>query len=100
MRVIFALFVLLAVCVSAGLAQDAKSMSGEYACTYGCRPTDAPPTLRIDGEAAICTNELGGIFYGRLLDSRTISCFNKNGALAADGRTIHWDGGVVWTRVR
>lgn len=100
MRLVYAPFVLLAAAASAGLAQDASSISGEYVCTYGCRQTDAPPTLRIDREAAICTNELGGIFYGRVLDSRTISCFNKKGVLAADGRTIYWDGGVVWMRLR
>jgi hypothetical protein len=85
--------------VSLAMAQSA-TMSGEYECTYGCRVTDAAPTLAIDGEVAICTNELGGLFRGKLQRDGSIACFNKIGKPQSDGRTIVWDGGIVWRKMK
>jgi hypothetical protein len=81
------------------LAQSAEAISGDYVCTYGCRLTDAPPTIAIDGDTATCTNEYGGLFRGRLLTDRSLSCFNKVGKLLEDGKTIQWEDGVIWRRL-
>jgi hypothetical protein len=86
--------------VALALAQGASSLSGEYECAYGCRLTDAAPTLAIDGDVAICTNELGGLFRGRLRPDGSIACFNKIGRPQGDGKTIVWDGGVVWRKMK
>jgi hypothetical protein len=85
--------------VSPAIAEDAGSIAGVYVCQYGCRVTDAYPSVEINGNDAACMNELGGIYHGRLLTSRSISCFKTVGALSADGKTIVWDNGVVWKRV-
>jgi hypothetical protein len=85
--------------VSSAIAGGAESISGDYVCAYGCRVTDAAPSVEIDGDNAACTNELGGIFHGKVLSDHSISCFNKTGVLSADGKTILWDGGVVWRRL-
>jgi hypothetical protein len=82
------------------IAQGGASFSGDYVCAYGCRLTDASPSVEIDGDAAICMNELGGVYRGRLLTENSIACFNKVGTLSSDGTTIHWDDGVVWKRRR
>jgi hypothetical protein len=34
-----------------------------------------------------------------VLTDHSISCFNKTGVLSVDGKTIHWDGGIVWKRL-
>jgi hypothetical protein len=78
---------------------EGGSISGLYLCVYGCRVTDAAPSLQIEGTAAACTNELGGIYHGRLLSKDSIACFNKTGAVSADGKTIRWDDGVIWKRM-
>ena len=91
----FALFA-----AAARASAQGATASSQYECTYGCRLTDAAPTLTIEGDAAICTNELGGVFYGRLVNAKTIFCFNKLGVISPDGKTIRWDGGVVWTKIR
>ena len=83
-------------CANAGGAQ---SISGDYVCAYGCRATDAAPSVQIDGDNAACMNELGGIFHGKVLTDHSISCFNKTGVLSVDGKTILWDGGIVWKRL-
>ena len=80
------------------LAQSSASLSGDYVCTYGCRLTDANPNVAIDGAVAVCMNEFGGIYRGRVLSETSISCFNKTGVLAADGVTLQWSDGVVWKR--
>jgi hypothetical protein len=85
--------------VSLAIAQNNGSIAGVYVCQYGCRVTDAYPSVEINGNDATCISELGGIYHGRRLTSRSISCFNKIGALSADGKTILWDNGVVWKRV-
>jgi hypothetical protein len=77
----------------------AGAIAGVYHCDYGCRLTDVDPTIEIDGESADCMNELGGLFRGRMLSDRTIACFNKRGALSADGTILRWDDGVVWRRL-
>jgi hypothetical protein len=94
----FAFLVLFAADLSSALAQNAPPMSGDYACSYGCRLTDANPSVAIDGEKADCMNELGGIFHGRALSATSISCFNKTGVLASDGITLNWSDGVIWKR--
>ncbi len=79
-------------------AQSPASLSGDYVCTYGCRLTDANPSVAIDGAAANCINEFGGLYRGRVLSEKSISCFNKTGVLAADGVSLRWSDGVVWKR--
>jgi hypothetical protein len=81
------------------LAHGAGPLSGDYACIYGCRLTDAPPSIAVDGDNATCTNEYGGLFHGRLLADNVLSCFNKTGRLLGDGKTIRWDDGVIWKRL-
>jgi hypothetical protein len=81
------------------LAQSGSLLSGDYVCAYGCRLTDAPPSIAIDGDKATCTNEYGGLFHGRLLADDVLSCFNKTGRLSGDGRTIQWEDGVIWRRL-
>ena len=56
-------------------AQCPASLSGDYVCTFGCRLTDATPGVAIDGAAAICMNEFGGLSRGRVLSETSISCF-------------------------
>ena len=92
---------LLLLSLAAGSAASAKtppSLAGDYVCTYGCRLTDANPSIAIDGVAAICMNEFGGLFRGRVLSETSISCFNKVGVLASDGVTLNWSDGVIWKR--
>jgi hypothetical protein len=79
-------------------ALAASPLSGEYVCVEGCRLTDANPTLRVEGEVALCTNEFGGLFTGRALGGDKIACFNKVGVFAPDGVTLNWSDGVVWKR--
>jgi hypothetical protein len=52
----------------------------------------------IKGNVASCTNELGGLYIGRVLTRKSVSCFNKIGRLSDDGKIIQWDDGVVWKR--
>jgi hypothetical protein len=81
-------------------AESAAAMSGDYVCAYGCRLTDAAPSVQINGDDAACMNEFGGLFRGRVLTANSISCFNKVGTLQSDGRTIRWDDGVIWRRMK
>jgi hypothetical protein len=80
-------------------AQSAAAMSGDYECTYGCRLTDAAPSIAINGSDAACMNELGGLFRGHLLSDRSLVCFNKVGRLSEDGTIIRWADGVIWRRL-
>ena len=84
---------------SRAMADREGSIAGDYVCQYGCRVTDANPSVEINGSAARCMSELGGIYQGKVLSSRSISCFNKVGTLSEDGKTLLWDNGVVWKRV-
>jgi hypothetical protein len=87
-----------AIIAAPALAED-RSIEGTYVCESGCRVTDAYPSIAIDGDKAICMNEFGGVFDGRVVSRTSVSCFNKLGALSDDGQTIRWgDGGVVWRR--
>jgi hypothetical protein len=90
---------LLVAAVSLASEQGNPSISGDYVCAYGCRVTDAAPSVLIDGTAATCTNELGGIYHGKALSDHSIYCFNKTGVLLKDGKTIQWDDGVIWKRL-
>src|ERR1700691_933353 len=80
-------------------AQGAGAMTADYVCTYACRLTDAAPGVQIEGDAAACMNEFGGLFRGRVLSADSIFCFNKVGKLLSDGKTLRWDDGVIWTRM-
>ncbi len=73
-------------------------IAGEYLCASGCRLTDAPPSIEIDGSTAHCMNEFGGTYVGKLLTERSVSCFNKTGILSDDGTTILWSNGAIWKR--
>ena len=95
-RLVF--FLLLTAHASSGNAQNEAPISGDYVCAYGCRLTDVNPSVAIDGGAADCMNELGGIFHGAVLSETSISCFNKVGVLMDDGVTLRWSDGVVWKR--
>lgn len=77
-----------------------RSIAGDYVCRSGCRLTDAPPSIRIEGHLAHCMNEFGGTFEGTLLDPATVACFNKIGRLSQDGATIVWSNGAIWGRAR
>ena len=58
--------------LSPAKAQSGASMSGVYDCVYGCRVTEAAPSVQIEGNAAVCANELGGIYQGRLLSRNSL----------------------------
>jgi hypothetical protein len=82
-----------------GAAAAAGSpLEGEYVCAYGCRATDANPTLAVHGKEADCTNEFGGLFTGELLSPTTVACFRQTGVLDRDGTTLTWSNGVIWKR--
>ncbi len=81
-------------------AEAAEALDGVYVCEAGCRVTDAAPSVEIEGDVALCTDELGGLYRGRRLSATTLACFNKIGALSADGAHIVWNSGMVWRRVR
>ncbi len=94
----FAILVLFTKSLASALAQSEPPISGDYVCAYGCRLTDANPSVAIHGDAADCINELGGIFHGRVISKTSISCFNKIGVLGNDGVTLRWSDGVIWKR--
>ena len=83
---------------SAARSEGAEALNGLYVCEAGCRVTDAAPSVEIVGDVALCTDELGGLYRGRRLTATTLACFNKVGALSADGARIVWDSGMVWRR--
>jgi hypothetical protein len=93
-----AAFLALIADASLASAQTAPSLAGDYVCSYGCRLTDANPSVAVDGAAATCMNEFGGLFRGRVLSATSVSCFNKVGVLASDGVTLNWSDGVIWKR--
>jgi hypothetical protein len=94
----FVFLVLFTKSLASALAQNEPPLSGDYVCAYGCRLTDANPSIAIDGDTADCINGLGGIFHGRVLSKTSISCFNKTGVLSNDGVTLRWSDGVIWKR--
>ncbi len=79
-------------------AQPVSRLTGDYVCTYGCRITDANPSIEIKDDVAKCVNEYGGLFQGRPLGVDAVACFHKTGRLTADGLTIIWSDGVIWKR--
>jgi hypothetical protein len=94
----FALTVALA--AAPALARGSSSLTGDYVCVYGCRLTDANPSIEIQGDAAACVNEFGGLYLGKLLSETTIACFRKTGTLDFDGVTLTWSDGVIWKRLK
>jgi hypothetical protein len=79
-------------------SQSLSRLTGDYVCAYGCRLTDANPSIRVrDGEVE-CVNEYGGLFQGKLIGADGVACFRKTGRLSADGVTITWSDGVIWKR--
>jgi hypothetical protein len=88
-----------ALILTLGRAAAAGSpLDGEYVCAYGCRATDANPTLVVHGKEADCMNEFGGLFRGKLLSATSVACFRQTGMLGGDGTTLTWTNGVIWKR--
>jgi hypothetical protein len=76
----------------------AAPLDGEYVCAYGCRASDANPTLAVHGDAVDCMNEFGGVFKGKLLNQTSVACFRQTGVLGRDGITLKWTNGMIWKR--
>lgn len=79
-------------------AAAGSPLEGEYVCAYGCRATDANPTLAVHGDEVDCMNEFGGLFRGKLLSQTSLACFGQTGVLARDRTTLTWTNGVIWMR--
>jgi hypothetical protein len=79
-------------------AAAASPLDGEYVCAYGCRATDANPTLAVHGDEVDCMNEFGGVFKGKLLSQASVACFRQTGVLGRDRATLTWTNGVIWKR--
>jgi hypothetical protein len=79
-------------------SQSLSRLEGEYVCAYGCRLTDANPSIAIKGGEVDCMNEYGGLFEGRAIGADGVGCFRKTGRLSADGVTLTWSDGVIWKR--
>ena len=80
------------------LALGGAAPGADYVCEYGCRATDAPPRLEIEGEVARCWNELGGLYVGRFTPPDRVECFRKTGRLVEGGARVEWSDGVIWRR--
>ena len=74
-------------------AAAGSPLEGEYVCAYGCRATDANPTLAVHGDEVDCMNEYGGLFRGKLLSPTSVGCFRQTGRLGRDGMTLKWSNG-------
>lgn len=79
-------------------SQSLSRLAGDYVCVYGCRLTDANPSIAIKDGEVDCVNEYGGLFQGKLIGADGVACFRKTGRLSADGITITWSDGVIWKR--
>jgi hypothetical protein len=79
-------------------SQSFSRLTGDYVCAYGCRLTDANPSIVVNGGEAECVNEYGGLFQGKPIGADGVACFRKTGRLSADGLTITWSDGVIWKR--
>jgi hypothetical protein len=79
-------------------SQSLSRLAGDYVCAYGCRLTDANPSIAIKGGEVDCVNEYGGLFQGKPIGADGVACFRKIGRLSADGVTITWSDGVIWKR--
>jgi len=91
----------LALGLGAAVASPAASQSlsrGDYVCAYGCRLTDANPSISVKGGKVDCVNEYGGLFHRKSIGADGVSCFNKTGRESADGVTITWSDGVIRKR--
>jgi hypothetical protein len=90
--------VAVALAASLGAAAAGSPLDGEYVCAYGCRATDANPTLAVHGDEVDCMNEYGGLFRGKLLSRTSVGCFRQTGRLGRDGMTLTWTNGTIWKR--
>jgi hypothetical protein len=79
-------------------SQSLSRLTGDYICAYGCRLTDANPSVEVKGGEVDCVNEYGGLFQGKPSGADGVACFRKTGRLSADGVTITWSDGVIWKR--
>ena len=79
-------------------SQSLSRLTGDYVCAYGCRLTDADPSIEVKGGEVDCVNEYGGLFQGKPIGADGVACFRKTGRLSADGVTITWSDGVIWKR--
>jgi hypothetical protein len=79
-------------------SQSLSRLTGDYVCAYGCRLTDANPSIGVKGGEVDCVNEYGGLFRGKPIGADGVACFRKTGRLSADGVTITWSDGVIWKR--
>ena len=79
-------------------SQSLSRLTGDYVCAYGCRLTDANPSIGVKGSEVDCVNEYGGLFQGKRIGADGVACFHKTGRLSADGVTIIWSDGVIWKR--
>jgi hypothetical protein len=79
-------------------AMAGSPLEGEYVCAYGCRATDANPSLTVHNDEVDCMNEFGGLFRGKLLSPTSVGCFHQTGRLGRDGTTLTWSNGVIWRR--
>lgn len=91
-----AAFRALLVCFASPAA--AEPFAADYQCVYGCRVTDAPPRLEIEGNVARCWNEIGGLYVGSFAPPDHIACFRKTGRWLDGGARIEWSDGVIWVR--
>ncbi len=84
---------------SSGAAQS--SIAGDYECAYGCRVTDAAPSVEIDEAAANWgMNELGGDLSRPGAREQCDLLLQQGGTLLNDGVTLQWADGVIWKRHR
>lgn len=84
----------------AAAVADGRGLAGDYVCKADCSFSDAPPSIEVEGSSAQCRSELGGVFDGKVLNDRSVSCFNRTGTLSEDGTTLVWSNGGVWQRRR
>jgi hypothetical protein len=84
--------------IAPAASQSLSRFTGDYVCAYGCRLTDANPSITVKDGEADCVNEYGGLFKGKPLGADGVACFRKTGRLSADGVTITWSDGVIWKR--
>jgi hypothetical protein len=71
-----------------------RRLTGDFVCAYGCRPTDANPSVRVKNGEADCVNGYSGIFRGKPLGADGVACPRKTGRLSADG-LMRWRSPIV-----
>jgi hypothetical protein len=89
---------LLAASLTTSQAQERAGLSGRWMCDRHCILYDTGASVAIDGESAICTNEVNEVSAGRLLTDRSLRCFDMVGQLADDNKSIQWNNGAEWIR--